>query len=144
MSTSGTAPAMENPSGPVKPARPLDSENLGVRLAAPLKAMDIDAVVCWYRVEDATLAHVVGRELETEVLYAFDSEGLLSLVQGLMRGAKVVLVAAEFLYSNDLPGLCGVVKASGGFIKAVATGQAGLELSGTAAEGALLIDPSRQ
>jgi hypothetical protein len=134
----------EDVTGHVRPARPLDSEKMGTMLAEPLKEMNIDALVCWYRVEDATLAHVIGREVKADVLYAFDAEGLLSLVEGLVPGARVALVAAEFLYANDLPGLCGVVKAGGGQISAVATGQTGLDFRGTAAEGALIIDPSRQ
>lgn len=118
-------------------------EDLGRELTGSLGSLDIGMVACWYRVEDAVLAHVVARELRVPISYAFDSEGLLSL-SGPVNGASVALVAVDFPHANDLPGLSGVVRSGGGEINAVATGQLGLDLAGTAAEGAVTVDPGRK
>lgn len=119
-----------------------DPAALAGQLATGLNELEIGIIVCWYRVEDAVLAHAVARELEVPVCYAFDSEGLLSLAHSI-DGKRVALVAVDFPFTNDLPGLSGVVRAAGGEILAVATGQPRVDLTGTAAESALNVGPGQ-
>lgn len=74
-------------------AVPAAVEIVGSALAEQLKAKDATAVVVRDDIDDAVLAHVVGRELGVDIIRVYEEEGLLTLAPEPAPGTRAVLLA---------------------------------------------------
>jgi hypothetical protein len=85
---------------------PAVAEVLGRSLAASLSSAAPDTVVVWDQVESTVLGHVVARELQADLVYAFSVEGSLG-ISGALTGSRAVLVSYDW---TELHGLDALVR----------------------------------
>jgi adenine/guanine phosphoribosyltransferase-like PRPP-binding protein len=74
-------------------ADPAAAEALGRELAGRARELNPDVVLFWETPENAALAFVVGRELGTSVVRAFNMDGLVGRSGPLRPGSRVLIVA---------------------------------------------------
>ncbi|MQA82806.1 MAG: hypothetical protein GEV10_30860 [Streptosporangiales bacterium] len=120
---------------------PARTERMGTAIATEVAALDASTVVCWDVSEDAVLAHVVARELGVDLVRAVEIEGIVALLQPIVDGARVVLVAETFRARTGLAGLSGVVTHAGGVVVAVGAATGVVEAAGTEAADARVVRP---
>lgn len=75
---------------------PAAVETIGRALADALREHRPDALLVWNTIDERVLAHVIGRELDTSVLYAGELEGIVTLRPGVASGTRVALVATAW------------------------------------------------
>lgn len=83
--------------------RPTALEYLGKAVAQRLAPDDVDLILTWDRTDDATLGHVVARELGIDVALVFEpAEGQLSFDRDPTPGQKVAFIGISFGWQNSI------------------------------------------
>jgi hypothetical protein len=98
---------------------PVVAEVLGRNLAAELHERRPGAIVVWDQVETAVLGHVVARELGANLVYAYSVGGALGISEGLVAGARVVLVSYDWSEDPGMSALTRFVESQGGTISGI-------------------------
>ena len=83
------------------------AEILGKEIAKVLAPTAPDTVLVWDQVESAVLGHVVARELDADLIYAFSVEGSLGHSGELTQGTRTVLVSYDW---TELHGVDALVR----------------------------------
>ncbi|MFJ4261999.1 hypothetical protein ACIPYU_06120 [Paenarthrobacter nicotinovorans] len=110
------------------------AEILGKELAKSLAPHNPDTVLVWDQVESAVLGHVVARELDADLIYAFSVEGSLGHSGELTEGARTVVVSYDWTELHGLEALVRFAQSQGasvtgiGSVVAPAAGAAQLDI----------------
>ena len=105
LATARTVTGRALPAG-VEQEHPAVTEALGYAMAQRVKDIGVDTVVFWSDPHTAVLAHVVARELDANLIYAYADHGILSLSSQPPAGAHAMLVDFEW---DPNPGLLPLV-----------------------------------
>ncbi|CBT77350.1 MAG TPA: hypothetical protein DEX36_13175 [Glutamicibacter sp.] len=98
---------------------PTVAELLGKELASALGSSPISTVVVWDQIESAVLGHVVARELDAELIYAFSVEGSLGLSAELRSDSRVALISYDWSELHGLSALASFVESKGATVLSV-------------------------
>jgi hypothetical protein len=98
---------------------PAVAEVLGRELAQTMAAAESDTVIVWDQVESAVLGHVVARELDADLVYAFAVEGSLGLSGPLTTGSRAVVVSYDWTELHGLDGLVRFAQSQGAVVTGI-------------------------
>ncbi|WP_395405777.1 hypothetical protein ACHMXB_22635 (plasmid) [Arthrobacter sp. UC242_113] len=100
---------------------PAVAEALGVAIAATLQNAAAEIVVVWDQIETGVLGHVVARELQTDLIYAYSVEGSLGFSAELFPGSRAVLVSYDWTESHGLDAIIRFTQSSGAAVTAISS-----------------------
>ena len=95
------------------------AEILGKELAEALAPTSPDTVLVWDQVESAVLGHVVARELDADLIYAYSVEGSLGLSGELTAGSRTVVVSYDWTEAHGLGALVSFAQSQGAEVSGI-------------------------
>jgi adenine/guanine phosphoribosyltransferase-like PRPP-binding protein len=95
------------------------AEILGKELAKILSPHKPDTVLVWDQVESAVLGHVVARELDADLIYAFSVEGSLGHSGELAPGTRTVVVSYDWTEMHGLEALAHFAESQGATVTGI-------------------------
>jgi adenine/guanine phosphoribosyltransferase-like PRPP-binding protein len=98
---------------------PSVAEILGKGLAKTLASHNPDTVLVWDQVESAVLGHVVARELDADLIYAFSVEGSLGHSGELAHGTRTVVVSYDWTELHGLEALIRFAQSQGAAVTGI-------------------------
>ena len=120
-SHSNDDPGVSSPNVAVQLEDPRSVEAAGQRVAEVLSDRSVTTILVGEDVRDLLLGHVVARELDARLVYAFDDSGLVSASGVIERDARVAFIGTAIAATPPVRTVIALLERTGAELRAVVT-----------------------